>query len=89
MHYTIASIESLSLLGDEEEDEYLEDSYLEEEEMMSGEDVISDSVSLRNIGAAGRPTGSHPALKRRVFRIPRGRERQRGEKMMKVTREHH
>nr|XP_055067268.1 coiled-coil domain-containing protein 106a isoform X2 [Misgurnus anguillicaudatus] len=67
--------ESLSLLGDEE-DEYLEDSYLEEEEMMSGEDVISESMSLRNI--AGRPTGSHPALKRRrVFRIPRGRERQR------------
>lgn len=68
--------ESLSLLGDEE-DEYLEDSYLEEEEMMSGENVISDSMSLRNIGAAGRPSGSHPALKRRVFRIPRGRERQR------------
>ncbi|KAK7147771.1 hypothetical protein R3I94_010332 [Phoxinus phoxinus] len=69
--------ESLSLLGDEEDD-YLEDSYLEEEEMMSGEDVITDSMSLRNIGAAGRPSGSHPALKRRrVFRIARGRERQR------------
>ncbi|KAA0703000.1 Coiled-coil domain-containing protein 106 [Triplophysa tibetana] len=69
--------ESLSLLGDEEEDEYLEDRYLEEEEMMSGEEVISNSMSLRNIGAPGRPSGSHPALKRRVFRIPRGRERQR------------
>uniref|UniRef100_A0A8C1GCD3 Coiled-coil domain-containing protein 106-like n=1 Tax=Cyprinus carpio TaxID=7962 RepID=A0A8C1GCD3_CYPCA len=72
--------ESLTLLGDEEEDEYLEDSYLEEEEMMSGEDVITENMSLRNIGTAGRPTGSHPALKRRrVFRIARGRERQRGE----------
>lgn len=70
--------ESLTLLGDEEEDDYLEDSYLEEEEMVSGEDVITDNMSLRNIGTAGRPTGSHPALKRRrVFRIARGRERQR------------
>ncbi|XP_016414008.1 coiled-coil domain-containing protein 106-like [Sinocyclocheilus rhinocerous] len=70
--------ESLTLLGDEEEDAYLEDSYLEEEEMMSGEDVITDSMSLRNIGTAGRHTGGHPALKRRrVFRIARGRERQR------------
>ncbi|XP_043116351.1 coiled-coil domain-containing protein 106a isoform X1 [Puntigrus tetrazona] len=70
--------ESLTLLGDEEEDDYLEDSYLEEEEMMSGEDVITDNMSLRNIGTAGRPAGSHPALKRRrVFRIARGRERQR------------
>ncbi|KAI2655508.1 Coiled-coil domain-containing protein 106 [Labeo rohita] len=70
--------ESLTLLGDDEEDDYLEDSYLEEEEMMSGEDVITENMSLRNIGTAGRPTGSHPALKRRrVFRIARGRERQR------------
>ncbi|KAK2903336.1 hypothetical protein QQF64_009724 [Cirrhinus molitorella] len=70
--------ESLTLLGDEDEDDYLEDSYLEEEEMMSGEDVITENMSLRNIGTAGRPTGSHPALKRRrVFRIARGRERQR------------
>ncbi|NP_001012508.1 coiled-coil domain-containing protein 106a isoform X1 [Danio rerio] len=69
--------ESLSLLGDEEDD-YLEDSYLEEEEMMSGEDVITDNMTLRSIGAAGRHTGSRPALKRRrVFRIARGRERQR------------
>ncbi|RXN33373.1 coiled-coil domain-containing protein 106-like [Labeo rohita] len=72
------SNESLTLLGDDEEDDYLEDSYLEEEEMMSGEDVITENMSLRNIGTAGRPTGSHPALKRRrVFRIARGRERQR------------
>lgn len=78
--FTCAATESLSLLGDEEEDDYLEDSYLEEEEMMSGEDVITDNMSLRNIGAAGRPSGSHPALKRRrVFRIARGRERQRGD----------
>ncbi len=48
---------------------------------MSGEDVITDNMSLRNIGTAGRPTGSRPALKRRrVFRIARGRERQRGER---------
>ncbi|XP_051999629.1 coiled-coil domain-containing protein 106a [Xyrauchen texanus] len=69
--------ESLSLLGDEN-DEYLEDSYLEEEEMMSGEDVMSENLSQQNMGSVGRPTGTHPALKRRrVFRIPRGRERQR------------
>ncbi|XP_052474829.1 coiled-coil domain-containing protein 106 isoform X1 [Carassius gibelio] len=70
--------ESLSLVGDEEEDDYLEDSYLEEEEMMSREDVMTDSMSLRNIGTAVRSSGGHPALKRRrVFRIARGRERQR------------
>uniref|UniRef100_W5LIG5 Coiled-coil domain containing 106a n=1 Tax=Astyanax mexicanus TaxID=7994 RepID=W5LIG5_ASTMX len=69
--------ESLSLLG-EEEDEFLEDGYLEEEEMMSGEDVMSENLALRNMGAPGRPSVGHPALKRRrVFRIARGRERQR------------
>lgn len=79
--FIYASTESLTLLGDDEEDDYLEDSYLEEEEMMSGEDVITDNMSLRNIGTPGRPTGSRPALKRRrVFRIARGRERQRGER---------
>uniref|UniRef100_A0A8B9KXS8 Coiled-coil domain containing 106a n=1 Tax=Astyanax mexicanus TaxID=7994 RepID=A0A8B9KXS8_ASTMX len=71
------SSESLSLLG-EEEDEFLEDGYLEEEEMMSGEDVMSENLALRNMGAPGRPSVGHPALKRRrVFRIARGRERQR------------
>lgn len=71
------SSESLSLLGDDEE--YLEDSYLEEDEMMSGEDVMPENVTIRNMGAPGRPPGGHPALKRRrVFRIASGRERQRG-----------
>ncbi|XP_030640346.1 coiled-coil domain-containing protein 106a [Chanos chanos] len=70
--------ESLSLLGQEEEEEFLEDSYLEEEEMMSGEDVMSDSMTLRNMGSSGRTNSGHPGLKRRrVFRIARGRERQR------------
>ncbi|XP_026862503.1 coiled-coil domain-containing protein 106a [Electrophorus electricus] len=70
--------ESLSLLGEEEEEEFLEDSYLDEEEMMSGEDVMSENVTLWNMGASGRPSSGHPALKRRrVFRIARGRERQR------------
>lgn len=72
------SSESLSLLGDDEE--YLEDSYLEEDEMISGEDVMAENLTIRNMGAPGRPPGAHPALKRRrVFRIARGRERQRGE----------
>ncbi|KAI4877324.1 hypothetical protein NFI96_017308 [Prochilodus magdalenae] len=67
--------ESLSLLGEEED--FLEDSYLEEEEMMGG-DVMTENMTLRNIGATVRPGAGHPALKRRrVFRIARGRERQR------------
>lgn len=71
--------ESLSLLGEDEE-EFLEDSYLEEEEMMSGGDVMSENIALRNMAASARSGGGHPALKRRrVFRIARGRERQRGE----------
>ncbi|KAK1795159.1 hypothetical protein P4O66_010338 [Electrophorus voltai] len=71
-------VQSLSLLGEEEEEEFLEDSYLDEEEMMSGEDVMSENVTLWNMGASGRPSSGHPALKRRrVFRIARGRERQR------------
>lgn len=69
--------ESLSLIGDEEE-EFLEDNYLEEEEMMSGQDVMSETMTLRNMGAGGRNNSGHPGMKRRrVFRISRGRERQR------------
>ncbi|XP_062848321.1 coiled-coil domain-containing protein 106a [Trichomycterus rosablanca] len=72
--------ESLSLLGEEEEEEYLEDSYLEEEEeeeMMPGE-MVPENMGLRNMAASGRSAGGHPGLKRRrVFRIARGRERQR------------
>lgn len=72
--------ESLSLIGDEEE-EFLEDNYLEEEEMMSGQDVMSETMTLRNMGAGGRNNSGHPGMKRRrVFRISRGRERQRGER---------
>ncbi|XP_066539364.1 coiled-coil domain-containing protein 106a [Hoplias malabaricus] len=68
--------DSLSLLGEEED--FLEDSYLEEEEMLSGGDVMSENVALRNMAVSGRPSVGHPALKRRrVFRIARGRERQR------------
>ncbi|KAL7874324.1 hypothetical protein SRHO_G00052940 [Serrasalmus rhombeus] len=68
--------ESLSLLGEEED--FLEDSYLEEEEMMSGGDVMTENITLQNMGASGRSSAGHPALKRRrVFRIARGRERQR------------
>lgn len=58
----------------------MEDSYLEEDEIMSGDDVMPENMTIRNMGAPGRPPGGHPALKRRrVFRIARGRERQRGE----------
>lgn len=57
--------DSLSLLG--ESDEYLEqDGYLEEEEMISGEDVMSDTIN----------SNRHQLKRRRVFRVPR--ERQRG-----------
>uniref|UniRef100_A0A3P8SLB6 Coiled-coil domain containing 106a n=1 Tax=Amphiprion percula TaxID=161767 RepID=A0A3P8SLB6_AMPPE len=50
--------DSLSLLG--ESDEYLEqDGYMEEEEMISGEDVMTDSIN------------SHQIKRRRVFRAPR------------------
>lgn len=61
----LLSSDSLSLLG--ESDEYLgEDSYLEEEEMISGEDVMSDTIN----------SNRHQLKRRRVFRAPR--ERQRG-----------
>uniref|UniRef100_A0A3Q1FNL5 Coiled-coil domain containing 106a n=1 Tax=Acanthochromis polyacanthus TaxID=80966 RepID=A0A3Q1FNL5_9TELE len=54
--------DSLSLLG--ESDEYLEqDGYMEEEEMISGEDVMTDSIN------------SHQIKRRRVFRAPRERQR--------------
>lgn len=62
--YFFAHSDSLSLLG--ESDEYLEqDGYLEEEEMISGEDVMPDTIN----------SNRHP-IKRRLFRAPR--ERQRG-----------
>ncbi|XP_031432859.1 coiled-coil domain-containing protein 106a [Clupea harengus] len=69
--------EALSLIGDEEE-EFLEDNYLEEEEMMSGQDVMTETMTLRNMGAGGHNNSGLPGMKRRrVFRISRGRERQR------------
>ncbi|KAF1388040.1 hypothetical protein PFLUV_G00086130 [Perca fluviatilis] len=55
---------SLSLLG--ESDEYLEqDGYLEEEEMISGEDVMQDTIN----------SNRHQLKRRRVFRAPRERQR--------------
>ncbi|XP_028834444.1 coiled-coil domain-containing protein 106a [Denticeps clupeoides] len=66
--------ESLSLMGNEE---FLEDSYLEEE-LISGEEVMSDSMTLQNMSASVGNNSAHPSMKRRrVFRIARGRERQR------------
>lgn len=60
------SAETLSLVG--ESGEYLgQDGYLEEEELISGEDVLSD-VTIN---------GNRPQMKRRrLYRAPR--ERQRG-----------
>ncbi|CAN9513680.1 unnamed protein product [Ophioblennius macclurei] len=56
--------DSLSLLG--ESDEYLEqDGYMEEEEMISGEDVMSDTIN----------NNRHQLKRRRVFRAPRERQR--------------
>lgn len=61
------SLDSLSLLG--ESDEYLEqDGYIEEEEeMISGEDVMSDIIN----------SNRHQLKRRLVFRAPG--ERQRGD----------
>lgn len=59
--------DSLSFIG--ESDEYLEqDGYMEEEELISGEDVLSDTINPNH----------HQIKRRRVFRAPR--ERQRGKK---------
>ncbi|XP_047454514.1 coiled-coil domain-containing protein 106a isoform X1 [Mugil cephalus] len=56
--------DSLSLLG--ESDEYLEqDGFIEEEEMISGEDVMSDTINGNR----------HQLKRRRVFRAPRERQR--------------
>ncbi|KAM3849569.1 coiled-coil domain-containing protein 106-like [Diretmus argenteus] len=56
--------DSLSLLG--ESDEYLEqDGYLDEEEMISGEDAMTDAIN----------SNRHPLKRRRVFQIPRERQR--------------
>ncbi|XP_062255994.1 coiled-coil domain-containing protein 106a [Platichthys flesus] len=56
--------DSLSLLG--ESDEYLDqDGYLEEEEMISGEDVMQDTLN----------SNRHQLKRRRVFRAPRERQR--------------
>ncbi|XP_030013776.1 coiled-coil domain-containing protein 106a isoform X1 [Sphaeramia orbicularis] len=56
--------DSLSLLG--EPDEFLDqDSYLEEEEMISGEDVLPDAIN----------NNRSPLKRRRVFRLPRERQR--------------
>uniref|UniRef100_A0A8D3BPR8 Coiled-coil domain-containing protein 106-like n=1 Tax=Scophthalmus maximus TaxID=52904 RepID=A0A8D3BPR8_SCOMX len=61
---TASGSNSLSLLG--ESDEYLEqDAYLEEDEMISGEDVMQDSIN----------SNRHQIKRRRVFRAPRERQR--------------
>ncbi|XP_046897837.1 coiled-coil domain-containing protein 106a [Hypomesus transpacificus] len=58
-----AAPDSLSLLG--ESDEFLEqDSYMDEEEMISGEDVMSQSMS-----------SMHSLKRRRIFQVPRERQR--------------
>lgn len=63
----IVSSDSLSLLG--ESDEYLEhDGYLEEEELISGEDVMPDTIN----------NNRHQLKRRRVFRAPRERQRGKG-----------
>lgn len=68
------SSDSLSLLG--ESDEYLEqDGYLEEEEMISGEDVMPDTIN----------SNRHQLKRRRVFRAPR--ERQRGKGRRKILQQ--
>lgn len=64
---TFVFADSLSLLG--ESDYYLEqDGFIEEEEIISGEDVMSDAIN----------TNRHQLKRRRLFRAPR--ERQRGKK---------
>uniref|UniRef100_UPI0037E7DE6C coiled-coil domain-containing protein 106a n=1 Tax=Semicossyphus pulcher TaxID=241346 RepID=UPI0037E7DE6C len=56
--------DSLSLLG--ETDDYLEqDGFLEEEELISGEDVMSDAIN----------NNRHQLKRRRMFRVPRERQR--------------
>uniref|UniRef100_A0A8C3GA56 Coiled-coil domain containing 106a n=1 Tax=Cyclopterus lumpus TaxID=8103 RepID=A0A8C3GA56_CYCLU len=58
------SSDPLSLLG--ESDEYLEqEGYLEEEEMISGEDLLQDTIN----------NNRHQLKRRRVFRAPRERQR--------------
>lgn len=68
------SSDSLSLLG--ESDEYLEqEGYLEEEEMISGEDVMQHTIN----------SNGHQFKRRRIFRVPR--ERQRGKGRRKILQQ--
>lgn len=61
-----------------EEEEYIEeDGYLEEEQIVSDDDDDSDSKSSRK-ARSGRPNGQTRVKRRRVFRIARTTERQRG-----------
>ncbi|KAL4616720.1 coiled-coil domain-containing protein 106 isoform X1 [Arapaima gigas] len=66
--------ESLSLLGEEEFFE--EDGYLGEEGMMSGEEVMTENMSVSDLGS-GSNSELPGVMRRRVFRIARARERQR------------
>ena len=62
----------MSLLG--ESDEYLQhNGFMEEEEMMSGEDVMSDTIT----------NNRHQLKRRRVIRAPRERQRGEGDKKVK------
>ncbi|XP_003966292.1 coiled-coil domain-containing protein 106a [Takifugu rubripes] len=64
-HGSVGPAEPLSLVG--ESGEYLEqDAYLDEEELISGEDVLSDVTINSN-----RP----PVKRRRLYRAPRERQR--------------
>lgn len=67
--YFFAVTDSLSLLG--ESDEVLEqDGFIEEDEMISGEDSISEAIN----------TNRQQLKRRRVFQAPRERHRGDGKK---------
>lgn len=77
----------ICLFSDEEEEEVIEeeefleeDGYLEEEEFLSNDD--SDSKISKKSRSKSRSNGGPTRVKRtRVFRIARGMERQRGERL--------
>lgn len=74
--YFVCFLDSLSLLG--ESDEYLEqEGFFEEDELISGEDVMPDTMN----------SSRHQLKRRRVFKAPK--ERQRGKtKRSKVCLTH-
>ncbi|XP_066568540.1 coiled-coil domain-containing protein 106a isoform X2 [Amia ocellicauda] len=69
---------SLSMLGEEEDDDLLEEEgFLEEEEVMSGEEMSQSGPQRRGTRGGGVSRGHLGVNRRRVIRISRGRERQR------------